>query len=146
MSLKTIAAQGRLGEGFVIEVDCGEHRLTIDQPRSAFGTDAGPTPLQMTLAAIAGCLGTIGRFVASQKKIDLRGMRFDIQADYDPAGLLGKDLKVRPGFQEVRLHVDIDAELSQVQKQEFLDEVERRCPLVDNFLHGTRLRSILSPG
>jgi len=71
-------------------------------------------------------------------------MRFEIEADYDPAGLLGRDASVRPGFEEVRLRVEIDADLNQEQKLEFLREVERRCPLVDNLLHGTRLHSELA--
>lgn len=143
MSLKTIEVQGRLGEGFAVEVECGAHHVVMDQPRSAFGNDAGPTPLEMILAALAGCFGTIGRFLAHQRKIELRGMRFEIEADYDPDGLLGRNPEVRPGFQEIRMRVDIDADLTEAQKQEFLEEVERRCPLADNLLHGARLRSQL---
>lgn len=144
MGLKTIEVQGQLDEGFAIRVECGSHQLVMDQPRSAFGQDAGPTPLEMILAALAGCFGTIGRFLAHQRKIELRGMRFAIQADYDPNGLLGRDASVRPGFQALRLQVEIDADLSLEQKQEFLREVERRCPLADNLLHGTHLQSELA--
>src|SRR5690606_13451728 len=76
---------------------------------------------------LGGCFGTIGRFVAHQRRIELRGMRFEIEADYDPDGLLGRNPEVRPGFQEIRMRVDIDADLTEAQKQEFLEEVERRC-------------------
>src|SRR5690606_40777697 len=69
-----------------------------------------PTPLEAILAAVAGCFGTIGRFIAHQQKIELRGMQFEIEADYDPAGLLGRDPSVRPGFQELRVKVDIRSE------------------------------------
>ena len=51
---------------------------------------------------------------------ELRGMRFEVEADYDPAGLLGRDTSVRPGFEEVRLRVEIDADMTLEQKQEFL--------------------------
>lgn len=147
MGLKTIEVQGRLGEGFAVEVECGAHQVVMDQPKSAFGNDAGPTPLEMILAALAGCFGTIGRFLAHQRKIELRSMHFAIQADYDPNGLLGRDANVRPGFQALRLQVEIDADLSHEQKQAFLQEVERRCPLADNLLHGTQLHSeLVEPG
>jgi hypothetical protein len=66
----------------------------------------------------------------------------EIQADYDPAGLLGRDLSVRPGFQALRVLVEIDADPSE-EKQAFLQEVERRCPLADNLTHGTQLYSQL---
>ncbi|MFZ3182766.1 MAG: OsmC family protein [Pseudomonas sp.] len=143
MSLKTISAKGELGAGFAIEVNCGAHRIIMDQPTHAAGQDSGPTPLELILAAVAGCFGTIGRLLAHQQKIELRGMRFDLQADYDPAGLLGRDPSVRPGFQALRVLVEIDADLSPEQKQAFLLEVERRCPLADNLTHGTQLHSQL---
>ncbi len=142
--MKTISVQGSMGNGFAIEMACSGHQVRIDQPRAVFGTDTGPSPLELVLAALGGCFGTIGRFLAHQRKIELRGMRFEIEADYDPAGLLGRDASVRPGFEEVRLRVDIDADLSHEQKREFLEEVERRCPLADNLLHGTRLHSELA--
>jgi putative redox protein len=143
MSLKTIGVQGTLGAGFAIEVQCGNHLVVMDQPSHAAGLDSGPTPLELILAAVAGCFGTIGRFLAHQRKIELRGMRFAIQADYDPAGLLGRDLSVRSGFQALRVLVEIDAELTAEEKQAFLQEVERRCPLADNLTHGTQLSSQL---
>jgi len=136
--------QGQMEQGFAVTMQCGSHTLVMDQPRAAAGTDAGPTPLDVVLAALGGCFGTIGRFLAHQRKIELRGMRFDIEADYDPNGLLGRNLDVRPGFQAIRLGVDIDADLTTEQKQEFLQEVERRCPLADNLLHGVQLHTQLA--
>jgi uncharacterized OsmC-like protein len=136
--------QGQMEQGFAVTMQCGSHTLVMDQPRAAAGTDAGPTPLDVVLAALGGCFGTIGRFLAHQRKIELRGMRFDIEADYDPDGLLGRNLDVRPGFQAIRLGVDIDADLTTEQKQEFLQEVERRCPLADNLLHGVQLHTQLA--
>lgn len=143
MALKTISARGQMNAGMSIEVECGNHRLVMDQPKHAAGEDLGPTPLEAILAAVAGCFGTIGRFVAHQQKFDLRGMRFEIEADYDPAGLLGRDENVRPGFQELRVKVEIDADLTREEKQALLELIEKRCPVVDNLTHGTRLVSSL---
>ena len=143
MALKTISARGQMNAGMSIEVECGNHRLVMDQPKHAAGQDLGPTPLEAILAAVAGCFGTIGRFIAHQQKIELRGMRFEIEADYDPAGLLGRNPDVRPGFEELRIKVEIDADLSCEEKQALLEQIEKRCPVADNLTHGTRLVSIL---
>ena len=43
----------------------------------------------------------------------------------------------------LRVLVEIDADLSAEDKQAFLLEVERRCPLADNLTHGTQLHSQL---
>lgn len=144
MAIKTISAKGEMNAGMRIEVQCGNHRLVMDQPKNAAGQDLGPTPLEAILAAVAGCFGTIGRLVAHQQKIELRGMRFEIEADYDPAGLLGRDPDVRPGFQELRVKVGIDADLSQEEKQALLEQIEKRCPVADNLTYGTRLVSVLA--
>jgi len=133
-----------MNAGMSITVQCGNHRLVMDQPKNAAGQDLGPTPLEAILAAVAGCFGTIGRFIAHQQKVELRGMRFEIEADYDPAGLLGRDAEVRPGFQELRIKVEIDAELSREEKQALLEQIEKRCPVADNLTHGTRLISVLA--
>lgn len=143
MALKTIKADGEMGAGFAISVNCGQHQIVMDQPKHAAGQDNGPTPLELILAAVAGCFGTIGRFIAHQRKIELRGMRFALEADYDPDGLLGRNPDVRPGFQALRVMVEIDADLSTAEKQAFLEEVERRCPLADNLSHGTQILSTL---
>lgn len=143
MALKTIKAQGEMGAGFAISVNCGQHQIIMDQPKQAAGQDSGPTPLELILAAVAGCFGTIGRFIAHQRKIELRGMRFALEADYDPDGLLGRNPDVRPGFQALRVMVEIDADLSTAEKQSLLEEIEQRCPLADNLSHGTQLRSTL---
>ena len=49
------------------------------------------------------------------------------------------------GFQEIRLKVDIDApELDQAHKQAFLEEVERRCPVMETLLNGTKVSTALA--
>lgn len=144
MTLKTIRASGNLDHAFAISVEAGNHVIRMDQPKNAAGQDLGPTPLELILAAVAGCFGTIGRFLAHQRKFELRGMQFEIEGDYDPDGLLGRRDNVRPGFQALRVKVAIDADLSREEKQAVLAEIERRCPLADNLVNGTRLESTLA--
>lgn len=144
MALKTLSASASLDAGFTISMQAGNHTIHVDQPKNAGGQDMGPSPLQLQLAAVAGCFGTIGRIIAHQQKITLRGIHFDLEADYDPDGLMGRNSEVRPGFQALRIKVDIDADLSQEEKQQFLEQIERRCPLADNMLHGTSLYSSLA--
>lgn len=143
MALKTLSATATLDSAFTTRVQSGNHTIYVDQPKNSGGQDMGPSPLQLVMAAVVGCFGTIGRIIAHQEKITLRGMSFEIEADYDPDGLMGRNCDVRPGFQALRVKVDIDADLTREEKQQFLEKVERRCPLADNMLHGTSLHSSL---
>src|SRR5690554_7391712 len=91
MALKTLRATGQMGPGMTIEIMCGKHKVFMDQPKNAGGADLGPAPPELILAAYAGCVGTIGRIMAHQEKITLRGMQFEVEADYNPDRLLGRD-------------------------------------------------------
>ncbi|MFC2972606.1 OsmC family protein [Azotobacter bryophylli] len=144
MAMKTLSARGQMGAGTSIEVECGSHRLVMDQSKNGGGQDLGPGPLSVLLASLAGCFGSIGRMVARKRQVDLRGMQFALEADYDPDGLLGLDPGVRAGFQELRLQVEIDADLDRPAKQALLEEIEKRCPVADMLEYGTRLVTCLA--
>lgn len=133
--LKTITVNASMADGFAIRGEIDGHTVLIDQPLAAKGSGTGPTPLQMLLFAIGGCIGTIGRIAAFQQKINLRGMQVKVEGDYNPAGLLGKPTDDRVGFTEIRISAVIDADLTDEQKLQFLDEVCQRCPLHDNLNH-----------
>ncbi len=143
MAMKTLRATGNMGAGMTIEIMCGEHKVYMDQPKNAGGADLGPAPPELILAAYAGCVGSLGRIIAMQEKIVLRGMTFEVEADYDPDFLLGRKTTARAGFQEMRLKVKIDADLDDAGKQAFLDKIEERCPVSDNLINATKLVTIL---
>lgn len=143
MAMKTLRATGHMGAGMIIEIMCGAHKIYMDQPKNAGGADLGPAPPELILAAYAGCVGSIGRILAFQEKIELRGMSFEVEADYDPDRLLGRATTARAGFQEMRLKVKIDADLDDAAKQAFLDKIEARCPVGDNLINSTKLVTVL---
>ena len=135
--MKKISVQAKLGPAFAIEVAAGTHVLKIDQPKSGGGTDTGPSPLEYLFAALAGCVGSIGRIVASQQKLPVRDMDIRVEGELDPAVLLGRSTGTRAGFQQIVVTVDVDADLSEEQKRAFLQEVDRRCPVSENLLNAT---------
>ncbi len=144
MAMKTLRATGHMGAGMTIEIMCGEHKIYMDQPKNAGGADLGPAPPELILAAYAGCVGSLGRIIAFQEKITLRGMSFEVEADYDPDHLMGRETDQRAGFQEMRLKVKIDADLDDAAKQAFLDKIEERCPVGDNLINSTKLVTVLA--
>lgn len=145
MSTKTVSVHANMADGFAIAADIDGHKVMIDQPESAKGSGTGPTPLQMMLFAVGGCIGTIGRIAAFQQKITLRSMKIMVEGDYNPAGLMGKPTDDRVGFSQIRISATIDADMTDEEKQQFLDDVCARCPLHDNLLNGTEvLHSLVS--
>lgn len=141
MALQTIRVTGHMDSGMTIEMMSGEHKIYMDQPKNSGGADLGPAPPALILAAYAGCVGTIGRLMAHQEKFTLRGMRFEVEADYDPDRLMGRETTARAGFQEMRMKVEIDADLDMAAKQDLLRRIEERCPIFDNVANETTVTS-----
>jgi putative redox protein len=137
MSKKPVTVESTLNDKFVIKTDIRGHEIVIDQPVNAGGTDTGPTPLEMILVSLAGCIGAIGRIVAMQKRIDLRGMKIKVEGPLDTDGLLGKPIEGRIGYESLTITVDVDADLSDEEKEAFIHEVDARCPVSENILNST---------
>ncbi len=144
MAKKEVSIEAVLDGGFAIKSQMGQHTLCVDQPVAVGGTDTGPTPLQYFLLSLAGCMGAIGRIVATQKKLALRGMSIKVNGTIDTDGLMGKKTDARTGFDHIETLIDIDADMTLEEKQEFLEEIEARCPIADNMLNVTAVSAQLN--
>lgn len=131
-----------MGAGFTTKVTCS-NPFVIDQPKGMGGTDEGPNPLEVFLASLGGCICAIGRIIANQRRIELRGIGATVEGDIDKNFLLGKTTEGRSGFTEIRSFVDIDADMSKAEKEEFLKEIASRCPIADNMAQTTVLKPIV---
>ncbi|WP_417223550.1 OsmC family protein [Amphritea sp.] len=136
---KVISVRASMQAGCQINADIRGHKVTIDQPIKAGGSDAGPTPLEFFLFSLGGCIASIARLAATQQKIELRGMDIEVDGTMNPAGLLGKPTEVRIGFQSIVVKATIDADLTDVEKAKFFKEVCHRCPLDDNIMLETEV-------
>ena len=125
--------------GYRTDVQAGNHLVIIDQPVPFGGKDEGPDPLTVFLSALGGCLGTIAAIIARQERIKLHGLDVEIEGDIDKDFLLGKTEEGRAGFTEIRVNVNIDADMTNEEKQAFFARVDARCPISDNMLHNTNI-------
>jgi len=125
--------------GYRTDVQAGNHLIIIDQPEGFGGKDEGPDPLVVFLSALGGCLGTIAAIIARQERIKLNGIEIEIEGDIDKDFLLGKTEEGRAGFTEIRVNVNIDADMTDEEKQAFFARVDARCPISDNMLHNTNI-------
>lgn len=135
-TIKQVRVEAHLGERFKIESKIGNHTLIVDQPKMGGGDDAGPTPLEYFFLSLAGCIATIGRIAAKQKRINLRGMDVKVEGDLNVEGLMGRNPDGRSGFEGITVTVKMDADLTKEEKEAFLVELDRRCPVSDN-IHST---------
>jgi len=145
MPAKKVQVEIKQGAGFRTECKVGKHTVIIDQPAPAGGTDAGPTPLDVQLMALGGCVAAIGRIIANQRKLAVRGIEVTVEGDIDTDGLLGKPTQQRVGFSAITARVKIDADMSPAEKEQFLHDIDARCPISENLQNATPVSMILAP-
>ncbi len=131
-----------MGTSFATQINCS-HPFVIDQPKMAGGNDEGPNPLEIFLSSLPACICAIGRIIANQRRIDLRGISVEVQGDIDKDFLLGKTTEGRAGFTELRTFVDIDADMSIEEKETFLNEIAVRCPIADNIAQTSVIKPVV---
>jgi putative redox protein len=129
--LKTIRIEARADEKYKVAVQAGEHTLYVDQAVSAGGDGAGANPVEYLLASLAGCLATTGRIIASQQKLDLKGIDIKIEGSLDLNILSGKSRGGRAGLTGINVSVALDSAMSELERQRFFQELRSRCPISD---------------
>ena len=144
MPAKKILVEIKQGVGFKTECKVGKHTVIIDQPTPVGGTDAGPTPLDVQLMSLGGCVAAIGRIIANQRKLTVRGIEVSVEGDIDTDGLLGKPTEKRVGFSAITARVKIDADMSAAEKTQFLHDIDARCPISENLQNATRVDMVLT--
>jgi putative redox protein len=118
----------RSGEGLAQEVVAGRHRLAADEPLDAGGTDTGPTPYDLLLAALGACSSITLRMYADRKGWPLEGVEVELRHDRIHAEDC-RDCETREGFLD-RIHKELrlDGALDDEQRRR-LAEIAERCPV-----------------
>lgn len=67
------------GDRFAIEIR--GHRIVVDQPEALGGDDEGPTPTELFVASLAGCVGFYSRRYLARHRLDTTGLRVEVAWD-----------------------------------------------------------------
>jgi putative redox protein len=120
-----VVARRRQGYTHEVEIQ-GGHRLVVDEPAEAGGSDQGPSPTRMLAAALASCAAITVEMYADRKGWVLGDLEVDVEMEYGQSGV--------PQSFVVTLH--LPRELSEEQTER-LREIAGRCP-VHRALSGDR--------
>jgi putative redox protein len=133
----------RSESGLRQEVTTGRHTLVADEPQSAGGTDAGPDPYALLLAALGACTAMTLRLYATRKQWPLGEIRVELShaRDYaeDCAGCDRQETRVERITRSIVLWGPLDA--AQVAR---LAEIARRCPVHKTLTGGVQVSDEVS--
>ncbi len=139
MAISQVKVGAKMGGSFRTEISCS-NPFVIDQPKAGGGNNEGPNPLEVFLSSLPACICAIGRIIANQRKINLRGIEVETEGDIDKDFLLGVTTNGRAGFTEIRTIVKIDADMTPQEKEAFIHDIETRCPIADNMSNKSILK------
>jgi uncharacterized OsmC-like protein len=127
--------QGYFGAG--AEQERGKpHRADGDHPAVLCGGDAGPTPVEWVLHALASCLTAGIANIAAARGIRLHKVESTVEGDIDLRGILGLSREVRNGFQAIRLSFEIDGVASPEELERIVIQSKARSAVLDIITNG----------
>ncbi len=126
-----------------VNIKAGKHQVVVDEAANAGGEDLGPNPVEMLLSAVSGCFVVVGKMIAREMGLEIRGVKILAEADLDPAGFLGKDPKVPVQLQQVRLKLEVDSPADRKEIEKWIVNTEKRCPVVNTVQKGTLVKASL---
>lgn len=136
----------RTGDEFRTEVQAGTHSLVADEPEEVGGTDKGPTPYDLLLAALGSCTGITLRMYADRKEWPLEEAIVHLTHEEVHAEDCAHCDTSEGKVDRIERELELIGELSSEQRDRLL-EIANKCP-VHRTLHSdidvrTRLQDVL---
>lgn len=109
--------------------------MSSDETAALLGADTAVSPAEYILQALAGCYAVTLAALAAPEGIELKGFRLELEGDIDLSGFLGINSTVRPGLQQVRVRLHVDApDTPRQQLEELVALDENRSPIRDTLV------------
>lgn len=99
------------------------------EPPVLLGHNEGANPVEFLLHALAGCVTTTFVLHAAARGIRINSIATRIEGDLDLRGLLGLDDTVSPGYEQIRIAFDVDADCSDSELDDLLSYAKGHSPV-----------------
>ncbi len=102
----------------------------MDEPLELGGTDTGPNPVEMLLAALGGCQEIVYRAYAALMGLEIERIEVHAKGYLDLRGLLNL-VEVPAGFSQVSFTTRIVSAEPEEKIRQLAEMVEKHCPVMD---------------
>ncbi len=126
----SVASESR--GGFASRVRIRDFEMTIDQPKGFAGTNKGPKPSEVLLAALAACQEITWRLYAAAMGVPLTHVRVELTGTQNLAGFLGVDDGVPAGFTGITGTVHVESPANAEEIARLRKVVDAHCPVLDD--------------
>jgi uncharacterized OsmC-like protein len=130
----TVTVTSKNQGGFLSKIAMRDHTIASDQPTGFEGTNKGPKPSELLLAALAACQEVTWRIYADTMGVPINGISVELRGTQDLRGFMGIDDAVPAGFVKIEGEVTIDSPASAEQLAELQKTVDAHCPVLDDLI------------
>jgi putative redox protein len=127
--------------GYRTELRAGAHAFVADEPVAAGGTDAGPTPYDLLLGAIAACTAMTLHMYADRKGWPLEEVAVRIRNSRSYAADCADCATKAVGFRRLERRIEMRGALDDEQRARLL-AVADRCPVKQSLAAGITVESV----
>jgi putative redox protein len=130
-AIAAFEASTRQLAGLLSEASIRDFKIEIDEPATLGGTDRGPNPVELVLAALGACQEITYRLYADALGIPVTSISVTLAGRLDLRGFFAADEGVRPGFRDIHAKVTIDSPASADDIERLKATADRHCPVLD---------------
>jgi uncharacterized OsmC-like protein len=116
-----------------------EFTFEADHPECFASEDNGAAPVEMVLAGLASCLTAGVAAVAQMRDIQLNSVSATLEGPMDIQGILGIDSDVRNGFDDIKVHYEIDADATDDEIKAIVAQSQKRSAVFDIIANPTNV-------
>lgn len=99
------------------------------EPPILLGNNEGANPVEFLLHALAGCVTTTFILHAAARGIRIHELSTSLEGDIDLHGLLGLDDSVWPGYEQIRIKMNVKADCSDEELDKLLAFSREHSPV-----------------
>jgi uncharacterized OsmC-like protein len=121
--------QGFYGAGREDDSRMVPFEFTNGEPPVLLGGNEGANPVEFLLHALAGCVTTTTVLHAAARGIRLTELSTELDGDMDLQGLLGLKEDAFPGYEQIRIKMNVKADCSDEELEDLLDFVRGHSPV-----------------
>ena len=130
--MNEVRAKLTMKEGFRMQITAGAHTLIADEPKESGGTDKGPSPYELLLAALGACTAMTLKMYIERKKLPITDVEVSLTFDrihIDDCESCVKEERLNDQEdQHISRLIYVTGDVTEEQKERLL-YIAGRCPV-----------------
>jgi uncharacterized OsmC-like protein len=115
--------------------------IMVDEPPDLGGGDGAPFPIEVVLAALAGCVTNATATNAALFGVPIDAIEMDLEAHMDARGFMGHDKSVRNGITDINYTITIQSPAPEDKVRKCKETIDRKSAVRDTLANPVNITS-----